>query len=132
MMSSTQDPARLDLDGLVVTSHADAGVMVVVLDGTADQFTSDRLTDFFAKVHASAVNTNVPAVVLDMRRLEFMNSSSFKALVNWVSNIHDLEPDRRYRIRVQSNTAIPWQKRSLQSLTYFAVDLVTVEYPPLA
>jgi anti-anti-sigma factor len=106
--------------------------VVVELDGTADQHTADRLTEFFKVVHESAVQTHEPAVVVDMRRLEFMNSSSFKALVNWVSNIQDLEPEQRYQIRVQSNVTIPWQKRSLQSLTYFAVDLVTVEYPASA
>ncbi len=132
-MSSTPAPdARLDLDGLVVTSRGDAGCIVVVLDGTADQFTTDRMADFFTQVHDNAVSAHLPEVILDMRRLEFMNSSSFKVLVTWVSNIHDLEPEQRYRIRVQSNASIPWQKRSLQSLTYFAVDLVSVEYPPLA
>ncbi len=120
------------MDGLDATYRIDGKELVVELVGNADHRTSERMHDLCVRLHTAALAENVIAVVIDLRQLEFMNSSSFKALVTWVSDIQDLEPAQRYKIRAFSNPGIPWQRRSLQSLQYFAVDLVTVEYPPSA
>jgi anti-anti-sigma factor len=122
--------ARIDMDGLNATYRLEGKELVVELVGNADHRTSEQMRDLCARLHTAALAANVTAAVIDLRRLEFMNSSCFKALVTWVSDIQDLEPAKRYKIRAFSNPGIPWQKRSLQSLQYFAVDLVTVEYPP--
>ncbi len=121
--------ARIDMDGLIATYRLDVRERVVELVGNADHRTSEQMRGLCLKLHTAAVASSVDAAVIDMRQLEFMNSSCFKALVTWVSDIQDLDPAKRYRIRVFSNPGIPWQKRSLQSLQYFAVDLVSVEYP---
>ena len=125
-MSAT---ARIDMDGLTATYRLDDKELLVELIGNADHRSSDQMRDVCGQLHTAAVTSEVTATVIDMRQLEFMNSSCFKALVTWVSDIQDMEPAKRYRIRVYSNAGIPWQKRSLQSLQYFAVDLVSVEYP---
>ena len=119
--------ARIDMDGLQANYRLDGKQLVVELIGNADHRTSDQMRELCAQLHAAATASSVTAVVIDMRQLEFMNSSCFKSLVTWVSDIRDLEPAKRYKIRTLSNPAIPWQKRSLQSLQYFAVDLVTIE-----
>lgn len=118
------------MDGLVATYRLEGTQLVVELVGNADHRTSEQVRDLCVQLHATALAATVTAAVLDLRQLEFMNSSCFKALVTWVSDIQDLEPAKRYKIRAFSNPGIPWQKRSLQSLQYFAVDLVSVEYPP--
>ncbi len=121
--------ARIDMDGLQANYRLDGKQLVVELIGNADHRTSDQMRDLCAQLHTAAMESSVTAAVIDMRKLEFMNSSCFKSLVTWVSDIQDLEPARRYKIRTLSNPAIPWQKRSLQSLQYFAVDLVSIETP---
>ncbi|MDB4957395.1 MAG: hypothetical protein JWO36_4964, partial [Myxococcales bacterium] len=63
----------------------------------------------------------------DLRELEFMNSSCFKAFVAWIAMIRDLETDKQYRMHLLSNPNLHWQRRSLAALTCFAVDLVTIE-----
>jgi hypothetical protein len=41
--------------------------------------------------------------------------------------INDLPPEQRYQLRFAPNPAIPWQRRSLRTLSCFATDLVVVE-----
>lgn len=121
---------RIDMDGLRASYRLEGKELVVELVGNADHRTSDQMRELCVRLHTAALVAKVTAAVIDLRQLEFMNSSCFKALVTWVSDIQDLEPPTRYKLRAFSNPGIPWQKRSLQSLQYFAVDLVTVEYPP--
>jgi hypothetical protein len=56
-----------------------------------------------------------------------MSAASFNALVGWLSLVHDLPPERRYRIRFQSNPLIRWQRRSLGALSCFATDVVAID-----
>ena len=64
--------------------------------------------------------------VIDLRDLEFMNSSCFKSFVSWITDIQELEPAQQYKVRFLSNSKLHWQKRSLHSLRCFAVELITV------
>jgi len=56
-----------------------------------------------------------------------MSAASFTALVGWLSLVHELPPERRYRIRFKANPLIRWQRRSLGALSCFATDVVAIE-----
>jgi hypothetical protein len=58
-----------------------------------------------------------------------MSAASFNAFVGWLSLVHDLPPERRYRIQFQSNPLIRWQRRSLGALSCFATDVVAIDPP---
>ena len=66
-------------------------------------------------------------VTLDLRSLEFMAASCFNVFVMWVGLINERALEARYRLRFAINPAVPWQKRSLATLTCFATDIVKVE-----
>jgi hypothetical protein len=68
----------------------------------------------------------IPEVQIDLRELEFMNSSCFKSFVSWISEVSELTSGH-YRIRFLSNPSILWQHRSLHALSCFAAELVTIE-----
>lgn len=103
-----------------------AGVMTVRLAGTADYAAVDALEQLFDDVHDACLRAAVKETVVDLRQLEFMNSSCFKCLVSWITVLQELAPAAQYKVTFTSNPQIHWQRRSLHSLRCFAEDLITV------
>lgn len=100
--------------------------LVAKLCGTADLRVTDSVEAILNRVHQKALELAIPEVQVDLRELEFMNSSCFKSFVSWISEVSDLTAGQ-YRIRFLSNPSILWQRRSLHALSCFAADLVTIE-----
>jgi hypothetical protein len=69
----------------------------------------------------------VSEVVVDFRTLDFMNSSCFKAFLDWIARIQELPYDQVYKIRFLSTESILWQRRSLRALQCFAPKLIELE-----
>jgi hypothetical protein len=102
------------------------GALVAKLSGTADLRVTDSVEAILNRVHQKALELSIPEVRMDLRDLEFMNSSCFKSFVSWISDVSDLTVGQ-YRIRFLSNPSILWQRRSLHALSCFAAELVTIE-----
>lgn len=102
------------------------GALVAKLWGTADLRVTDSVEAILSRVHQKALEMSIPEVRMDLRELEFMNSSCFKSFVSWISDVSDLTAGQ-YRIRFLSNPSILWQRRSLHALSCFAAELVTIE-----
>ena len=100
--------------------------LVAKLSGTADLRVTDSVEAILTRVHQKALELGIPEVRMDLRELEFMNSSCFKSFVSWISDVSDLTTGQ-YRIRFLSNPSILWQRRSLHALSCFAAELVTIE-----
>jgi hypothetical protein len=96
------------------------------LKGNADYAALDALDMLLDRVHAESRRLGVKEVIIDLRQLEFMNSSCIKSFVSWINDIQELEADRQYNVNFLSNPSLYWQKRSLHSLRCFAVELVSV------
>lgn len=118
--------ANVKGDDFAGTAQLDGTVLQAMLKGNADYAALEALDTLLERVHAEAMRSGVKETVVDLRDLEFMNSSCFKSLVNWVTNIQELEPAKQYTIRFVSNPQLHWQKRSLHSLRCFATELISV------
>lgn len=94
------------------------------LSGSADGRVTELLSRLFLDVHIEATRIGIARVTLDLTELEFMNAPCFRSLVTWISMV--LEAERPYAITLLSDPAMLWQKRSLQTLSCFAADLITV------
>jgi hypothetical protein len=97
----------------------------VTFKGTADLRCQPALEDFLSALHNETVRVRADQVTLDIRSLEFMSSACFRQVVRWVSRVHDAECP--YRISFLSDPAFLWQRRSMQALTRFAGDFVSVK-----
>jgi hypothetical protein len=97
------------------------------LVGTAESDAMGLLGPLLKKVHAEALGHHVREVTVDLRDLEFMNSSCFKVFVSWVGELEDVAPERQYRIRFLSDENKHWQGRSLGALMCFATHLICIE-----
>src|SRR5256885_16681866 len=98
----------------------------VTLVGNADLNVKTQLDRFLASVHQQARRASAEEVVVDLRRLEFMNSSCLKSFVWWISTVQRLTPDN-YPSVFLSSPSMYWQRRSLNALACLATDLVSVQ-----
>jgi len=105
------------LDGLTIN---------VSLKGNADYSALDAVEMLLTRAHAEAQRAGTKETVVDLRQLEFMNSSCFQSFVAWINDINELAEGQRYKVKFLSNPNLHWQKRSLHSLRSFAVELVTI------
>jgi hypothetical protein len=96
------------------------------LVGSAETDAMKTLDAYLKSVHAVAKPSHLP-VVVDLRSLEFMNSSCFKAFVSWIRTLQDLPATDQYKVRFLSDSKKHWQSRSLGALACFAVDLIHIE-----
>jgi hypothetical protein len=117
----------IDDPDLTARVTVDEESLQVVMNGTADLNTHKALQTFLADVHASATLHLANTVVVDLRGLEFMNSSCLKRLVNWIFVVRAEVAERKYRIVFVANPKAPWQRRSLHSLSCMAPELVSVQ-----
>ena len=120
--------ANLQEPTLSIAASLAERVLTTRLSGTADVETRPGLERYIEALHAEACRVGASQVVVDLRELEFMNSSSFKVFITWLAQVKELPADAQYRIHVLSNpNTHQWQRRSLAALSCFAVDLVTIE-----
>lgn len=99
----------------------------ITLSGNADLTVKAQLEIFMAAVHEEASRLAAREVVVDLRQLEFMNSSCLKSFVWWISSVHELAAERRYHITFLSSPEMYWQRRSLNALAGLATELVSIE-----
>lgn len=125
-MTAPTPLSELSLGYLTITPAREGTELVLRMSGTADMRAMEALDGFLRAAHADALRHAVTEVAVDMRDLEFMNSSCFKAFVSWIESVVDLPEPKRYRIRLISNPQRLWQRRSLLALSCFATELIEV------
>jgi hypothetical protein len=84
------------------------------------------LNPFVDAVHESLRGT-AGEIAVDLRELEFCNSSGFKSFVHWIELIRAMPEAQRYVLRFLSAKERKWQRTSLLALSCYGVDLVTIE-----
>ncbi len=108
-------------------ASVDEGAVRVVFSGSAESAAKEALDGLLHALHSEALRTGIREVVVDVRDLEFMNSSCFKSFVFWLREAQEVDTAKQYKIRLLSDDAKHWQRRSLAALACFAADLVRIE-----
>lgn len=116
-----------ELQARAVLDADDPTSMRLVLTGTADTTAESALNELLGRLHGESQRAGARVVLVDLRKLEFMNSSCFKSFITWIVAVRRLSEDQSYRIRFLANADLHWQKRSLHAISYFGGDLVSVE-----
>jgi hypothetical protein len=97
------------------------------LIGSSNQALLAPLRELVTQVHDAVCAAPRTRVVIDLTSLEFMTAACFNVFVAWIDLINELPPDKRYQLQFRSNPTIPWQRRSLHTLSCFATGLVVVD-----
>ena len=101
--------------------------MDVALSGTADFMVKGHLDRFLRSLQAEVQRRALTEVSVDVRRLEFMNSSCLASFVWWISTVQEQPAEDRYRIVFLSSPTVYWQRRSLGALATLADDIISVQ-----
>jgi hypothetical protein len=99
----------------------------VRLTGTADLNVKSQLDRFLRDVHSQAQRCVAEEVTVDVRELEFMNSSCLKSFVWWISTVQEQAGDGKYRIIFVSSPTVNWQRRSLNALACLANEIISIQ-----
>ncbi|MFO0738132.1 MAG: hypothetical protein U0270_19725 [Labilithrix sp.] len=121
------DIPNIDANDLRAAPSFVDGQLSVVFAGSADSRSQNAIEALLDRVHSEALRLKVPEVAVDFRDCDFVNSSCFKAFVVWLEQIQELEANDQYKLRFFSDDTKAWQRRSLQALSCFAIELVSIE-----
>ena len=106
---------------------ADERRIQVSLTGTADLTVRTQLDRFLREVHSEAQRCLAEEVTVDVRQLEFMNSSCLKCFVWWISTVQEQPGEGKYRIVFVSSPSVYWQRRSLNALACLANEIISIQ-----
>lgn len=89
----------------------------VVLEGVISMRNpGETLTPYLRRVHDAIVRAGLPEVAVDITGLRFMNSSSIRALVDWVQWIRREPTGSRYVLHFRSAKGVSWQATTLGAI----------------
>jgi len=114
-------------DEFAATGGVEGGRMTLRFWGNADLRVKDRLDVFLREVDRRSMDTHADEVVVDLRRLDFMNSCCLKALVTWLGKVQERPSEEQYRVLFMKDPAAHWQARSLHALVAFAPGMIRIE-----
>ena len=109
------------------SAQAEGGGLQAAITGNADLNVKSHLDQFLLALHENALARAMGEVTVDVRNLEFINSSCLKAFVTWISSVQAQPSEQQYRIIFLSSPRLHWQRRSLHALSCFASDLVSIQ-----
>jgi len=112
-------PSSLQVGELRASSSQSGELVSLTFAGNADGRVDAALETFLHELHAEIVDLPVTQVDVDIRSLEFMNSSCFKGFITWIVQVRRMKPSSRYKIRFLATSKYPWQKRSLHAISFF-------------
>ena len=111
--------SSLQFGELKASSSQSGEIVSLAFSGNADGRADSALESFLHDIHAEITTEAVSQVDVDIRSLEFMNSSCFKGFITWIVQVRRMTPESRYRIRFLATSKYPWQKRSLHAISFF-------------
>lgn len=117
----------ISTEDLTTATQLGEAAITMRLVGSAETDAKAALDVLLRRVHEVALDSAVREVVIDLRALEFMNSSCLNAFVTWIGCVQDAPVSSQYCLRFLSDSKKQWQGRSLIALACFAVDLIRVE-----
>lgn len=126
-MTDLQRPNSPGVPTLNVAASHDADTLVLAMSGSAEVRDSTPLAELLMHYHAEAKRVGAKQVDVDVRTVDFMNSSALNAFVRWFAEMKNR--NESYKVRFLSDPSKRWQRGSLSALATFATGNVTVETP---
>ncbi|MBL8953515.1 MAG: hypothetical protein JNK82_22255 [Myxococcaceae bacterium] len=115
---------EINVGQLKVDSAPDGERFVMHMTGTAELKDSTPLAELLLKADGEVRALGLTQVDVDVRAVEFMNSSALNAFVRWFAGMK--ERGGGYTVRFLSDPSKRWQRSSLNALATFATGTVTV------
>jgi hypothetical protein len=126
-MSDDAVISPLNTEGLsvaIVPPTAD-GVLRLTVSGAVEmRDPGGLLNPYWSRVDEEARRTGKKRVELDLRDLNFMNSSGILTLVRWITKAKTHSTDDAYQLVLQYDRNVTWQRTSIPTLAKLAPNVV--------
>lgn len=113
----------LTVDTLSIVPRLDGDTLHVAMSGAVEmRDPGDVLNPYWTLIDEEARRRNLKLVELDVRDLNFMNSSGILTLVRWITRCktqHD-----GYKLVLQYDRNVTWQRASIPTLAKLAPNVV--------
>ena len=113
-----------DRDFATKTDHDDSSI-TVRMTGNWDMRATGPLDDFTRTLQQEAQRLQVARVIVDMAKVEFINSSCLKSFARWLGSLGKIGNEHQYSVTFCTDQ--PWQRRSLEALKALAAGRVNIE-----
>ena len=109
----------LKTEGLYIIPEAgDDNVMRVVMSGAVEmRDPGDVLNPYWTSIDEQARDRSMKRVELDVRDLNFMNSSGILTLVRWITKLKNAPA---YQLVLEYDRNVTWQRTSIPTLAKLA------------
>jgi hypothetical protein len=113
----------LTVDTLTITPRLNGDTLQISMAGAVEmRDPGDVLNPYWTLIDEEALRRNVKIVELDVRDLNFMNSSGILTLVRWITRCKSHE--NGYRLVLQYDRNVTWQRSSMPTLAKLAPNVV--------
>jgi hypothetical protein len=113
----------LTVDTLTITPRLNGETLQISMAGAVEmRDPGDVLNPYWTLIDEEALRRNVKIVELDVRDLNFMNSSGILTLVRWITRCKAHE--NGYRLVLQYDRNVTWQRSSMPTLAKLAPNVV--------
>jgi hypothetical protein len=112
-------------NSLIVT----VGGHTIKLQGVLNEHdVRDWLYPLLRNIHQTALSTNMPEVVFDIRLLTYANASLWRSLVLWMRLLRE-SPSTPYSVRLLSDPVYRWQKMGIPPLARLGGERLVIRLP---
>ena len=122
MSSNTNAFAPLTAEGVTVVPRLENGILRIAMSGAVEMRDPGVvLNPFWTAIDEEIRRRGIPRVEVDLRDLNFMNSSGILTLVRWLTRA---KAGNAYRIELQYDRNVTWQRTSIPTLAKLAPEIV--------
>ena len=124
-MSEKTPFSPLTAEGVTVVPRIENGVLRIAMSGAVEMRDPGvALNPYWNGIDDEVRRVGMKRVQLDMRDLNFMNSSGLLTLVRWVTRVkgHGNKP---YQIELLFDRNVTWQRTSIPTIAKLAPEIVT-------
>lgn len=119
------DLNTLKADTLTVTPSMENGVLRLTMSGAVEmRDPGGALNPYWSRVDDTARAQQMKRVEVDLRDLNFMNSSGILTLVRWITKAKAHAPADAYQLVLQYDRNVTWQRTSIPTLAKLAPNVV--------
>jgi hypothetical protein len=115
----------LSAEGLSITPQPSGDVLRVKMTGAVEmRDPGELLNPYWTGLDEAARAKNLKRVEVDLRDVNFMNSSGILTLVRWITKAKTHAPDQAYKLVLQYDRNVTWQRTSIPTLAKLAPQIV--------
>jgi hypothetical protein len=117
--------APLSAEGLSIVPHPSGDVLRVKMTGAVEmRDPGELLNPYWNGLDEAVREKKLKRVEVDLRDVNFMNSSGILTLVRWITKAKAHAPDDGYTLVLQYDRNVTWQRTSIPTLAKLAPRIV--------